>query len=190
LAILAKNLDILFSADTDRVLASLVDASSLDQPELALLPFKDAAGEWTQVAIARRHLENGRPQVALNMVKDLRFLSPAYEQAIAIAALAALESKDFNMTELYCHSIEDIDLRLKIVTRLAQVRGDVAAEVDALTTLYQRQPHDGQVFVQLIRVLARINQTELAKALCLQAQEQFYDDPTVQSMIQHFLTKA
>jgi len=179
--------EILFSTDTDRMLAALVDASDIDDPQKILAPFQDAAGEWTQVACARRHLERGRPQRALDGVKDLRFLSTAYDQAITVAALAALELKQYEMVELYCRTIKDSDLRLKIVTRLAQDRQDIAMEVDALTQLFERHPHDSQIFVQLIHALGRIGQSELIKGLCYVAQERYVDDEMAQMMIKKYL---
>jgi tetratricopeptide (TPR) repeat protein len=179
--------EILFTTDTDRMLATLVDASDLDDPQQVLAPFQDAAGEWTQVACARRHLERGRPQRALDLVKELRFLSTAYDQAITVAALAALESKQYEMAELYCRTIEDIDLRLKIVTRLAQSRQDIALEVESLTQLFERNPNDGQIFVQLIHALNRVGQSALIKALCYQAQERYPDDSMAHMLIKKSL---
>jgi tetratricopeptide (TPR) repeat protein len=180
-------LEILFSGDTDKFLAALIDASDLENPENALRPFHDAAGEWSLVACARRHLECGRPQQALHMVKDLRFLSPAYDQAVTVAALAALECRQYDMSELYCRSIEDVDLRLKIITRLAQANGDIAIEVDALTQLFERFPNDGQIFIQLTRALSQIGQTALVTGLCYEAQERYADDETIQQLIRQYL---
>lgn len=122
------------------------------------------------------------------MVKDLRFLSSAYDQAILVAALAALECGKFEMAEFYCRNIADEDTRLKIVTRVAQASGDVGAEVDALTTLYERNQHDVQVFIQLINVLMRIGQTALVSALCADAQERFDGDPAINAIIRRVLT--
>ena len=86
---LATQLEVLFACDTDAILAKLVQASDVDHPESLIAPFKDAAGEWTLTAIASRHLERGRPAQALALIKDLRLLSPAYDQAVIVAALAA-----------------------------------------------------------------------------------------------------
>lgn len=186
---LAERLDVLFAADTDATLAALVRASDLDQPDTVLQPFKDAAGDLTRVAVAQRLLERGRPQEALDRIKDLRFLSPAYDQAIIVAALAALECGKLEQVEFYTRNIADEDTRLKIVTRLAQARGDAAAEVDALSRLYERNHHDAPVFVQLINVLLRIGQTALAKALCADAQERFDGDAMVDAVIRRVLAE-
>jgi hypothetical protein len=185
---LAEHLEVLFAADTDATLASLVRASTLDHPDIMTKPFKDAAGDLTRAALAQRHLERGRAQEALTLIKDTRFLSPAYNQAILIAALAALECGKFESAEFYCRSIADDDTRLKIVTRIAQAAGDVSTEVDALSRLYERNPQDAQVFVMLINVLMRIGQGALAKALCAEAQERFLDDPIVERFIRPILT--
>lgn len=185
---LVDHLEILFAADVDATLALLVRATSMDHPEILIAPFRDAAGELTRTALAQRHLERGRAQEALAMVKDLRFLSSAYDQAILVAALAALECGKFEMAEFYCRNIADEDTRLKIVTRVAQASGDVGAEVDALTTLYERNQHDVQVFIQLINVLMRIGQTALVSALCADAQERFDGDPAVNAIIRRVLT--
>lgn len=188
LARLAERLEVLFAVDTDATLAALVGASALDHPERLVAPFRDAAGDLTRTALAQRHLERGRPQDALNLVKDLRFLSSAYNQAILIAALAALECKKFEMAEFYCRNITNEDTRLKITTRIAQATGDVNAEVDALTHLYERNQHDPHVFVQLVNVLRRIGQTALVSALCADAQERFDGDPLVDNVIRQVLT--
>lgn len=188
LACLAEHLEVLFAADTDATLASLVRASTLDHPDIMTRPFKEAAGDLTRAALAQRHLERGRAQEALSLVKDTRFLSPAYDQVILIAALAALECGKFESAEFYCRSIPDDDMRLKIVTRIAQATGDVSAEVDALSRLYERNPQDVQVFVMLINLLMRIGQTALAQALCAEAQERFLDDPIVDRFIRPILT--
>jgi hypothetical protein len=185
---LATHLEVLFAENTDKTLAALVELSDSDHPEKLVAPFRDAVGEWTNTAIARRHLEHGRAKEALALVKDLRFLSPAYEQATMIAALAALETKQFEKAEFYSRSISDEDARLKIVTRLAQATGDAAAEIDALTCLYERHQRDAQIFVQLINALAKINQGDLIAALCADAQERFMDDAMVNGIIQRVLS--
>jgi hypothetical protein len=187
LALLSERLEVLFAGDTDLILATLVRASDLDHPDVMLASFRDAAGDLTRVAVAQRHLERGRPQEALALVKDLRFLSTAYDQAILVAALAALECRKFEMAEFYCRNIADEDARLKIVTRMAQASGDVGAEVDALTTLYERNQHDPQVFLQLVNVLMRIGQTALVQALCADAQERFYGEPAVEAIIRQVM---
>jgi hypothetical protein len=125
----------------------------------------------------------------LALIKDLRFLSPAYEQAIVVAALAALECKEFERAEFYARNIENDDIRLKIVTRIAQATGDLATEIDALTRLYQGSQCEPAVFVQLVQALHRIQQTELIRALCLEAQERFSNDATVQGVVNHFMSK-
>lgn len=184
---LVEHLEILFAVDTDATLALLVRATDMDHPEILTAPFRDAAGELTRTALAQRHLERGRAQDALSLVKDLRFLSSAYNQAILIAALAALECGKFEMAEFYCRNITDEDTRLKIVTRVAQASGNVSAEIDALTTLYERNQQDAQVFVQLINVLMRIGQTALVSALCAEAQERFDGEPAVEAIIRRVL---
>ena len=189
LTLLSERLEVLFAGDTDATLAALVRASDLDHPDVMLAPFKDAASDLTRVAVAQRHLERGRPLESLNLIKELRFLSTAYDQAILIAALAAVECRKFEMAEFYCRNIADEDTRLKIVTRVAQASGDVAAEVDALTTLYERNQHDAQVFIQLVNVLMRIGQTALVQALCADAQERFDGDPTVDAIIRRVLAQ-
>lgn len=187
---LAGRLEVLFVEDTDVTLATLVKASSLDHPELQLAAFKDAAGELALTAVAQRHLENGRPQEALALVRDLRFLSPAYDQAILIAALAALECKKFEMADFYSRNITDEDMRLKVVTRIAQATSDTNTELDALTRLYERNPQDAQIFVMLISLLMRIGQSALVSALCADAQERFHDDPMVNRLIRPILAKG
>lgn len=187
---LAGRLEVLFAEDTDATLATLVKASSLDHPELPLAAFKDAAGELALTAVAQRHLENGRPQDALALVRDLRFLSPAYDQAILIAALAALECKKFEMADFYSRNITNEDMRLKVVTRIAQATSDTNTELDALTRLYERNPQDAQIFVMLISLLMRIGQSALVSALCADAQERFHDDPLVNRLIRPILAKG
>lgn len=187
LARLADHLEVLFAADTDATLAALVGACAIPHPEIMVAKFKDAAGDLTQAALAQRHLELGRPQQALELVKDMRFLSSAYDQAIVVAALSALECKKFEMAEFYCRSIPNEDTRLKIVTRVAQATGDPGVELDALTRLYERNPHDAQVFAQLVGLLMRIGQSALASALCADAQERFVGDAQVDRIIKRVL---
>ena len=184
---LANHLEVLFSCDTDSVLSVLVQASDLDHPEVEIRPFKDAAGDLTRTAIARRHLERGRAAQALEMMKDLRFLSPAYDQAIVIAALAALESGKHDLAEFYSRNINDDELRLKILTRLAQATGDAVAEIDALSQLYERPQPDAQVFVQLIKALMRTERNDLIIKLCAEAQERFSGDQVIDSLVKRFL---
>lgn len=185
---LAERLEVLFAADTDATLAALVRASTLDHPEILTAPFKDAASDFTRTSLAARHLERGRPADALALVKDLRFLSCAYAQAILIAALSALECRKFEVAEFYARNIADQDTRLKIVTRIAQATGDQAAELDALTALYERNPHDAQIFVMLINLLLRIGQHTMAAALCADAQERYDGDPLVARTIRSVLS--
>jgi len=187
---LAGHLAVLFAEDTDVTLATLVKASACDHPELQIAAFKDAAGELTRTAIAQRHLENGRPQDALALVRDLRFLSPAYDQAILIAALAALECKKFEMADFYSRNITNEDMRLKVVTRIAQATSDTNTELDALSSLYERNPQDAQIFVMLISLLMHIGQSTLVSALCAEAQERFHDDPLVNRLIRPILAKG
>jgi len=188
LARLPDQLEVLFASDTDMTLAALVKASTLDHPETAVIPFKDAADEMTRIAIAQRHLERGRAAEALAAIKDLRVLSVTYDQAILIAALAALECHKFEMAEFYSRNIADVDTRLKIVSRIAQANGDPAAEMDALISLYERNPHDAQVFTILINALLRIGQTAMARALCAEAQERYIDDPVVEQTLRLVLS--
>ncbi len=187
---LAGCLEVLFAEDTDATLAALVQSSSIDHPEILVAAFKDAAGDLTRTAIAQRHLERNRPLEALSLVQDLRFLSPAYDQAILIAALAALECGKFEKAEFYSRSIANEDTRLKIVTRIAQGNGDTGVELDALTRLYERSPQDAQIFVMLINVLRRIGQTALAFALCAEAQERFHNDPMIARIIRPILAQG
>jgi hypothetical protein len=187
---LAERLEVLFVEDTDATLSTLVTASTLDHPEILAAPFQDAAGDLTRTAIAQRHLERGRPQEALALVRDLRFLSSAYDRAILIAALAALECKKFEMVDFYSRNIADEDTRLKVVTRLAQATGDNGTELDALSRLYERNPLDAQVFLMLINLLSRIGQSALVHALCSEAQERFPDDQMVQRLIRPILAKG
>lgn len=186
---LTQHLEVLFAADTDATLAALVRASDVDHPEVLTAAYQDAAGDLTCTAIAGRHLERGRPGEALELVRNLRFLSSAYDQAVVVAALAAIETGKTEMAEFYCRAIADENVRLKITTRLAQSTGDTATELDSLTTLYQRQPHDAQVFVQLINTLLRIGQTALAQALCAEAQERFFGDVLVERLVRSVLTR-
>lgn len=190
LARLADQLEVLFAADTDATLAALVKASDLDHPDILIKPFKDAAGDLTRTALAQRCLERGRAHEALSMVKDLRFLSPAYDQATLVAALAALECEKFEMAEFYSRNIINEDTRLKIVTRIAQATGNVGVEMESLTCLYERNPQDAEIFVMLITVLMRVGQTALASALCAQAQERFSDDPLVNRIIRPILARG
>jgi hypothetical protein len=187
---LGENLEVLFAADTDATIASLVQASTLDRPEQVVAPFKDATADFTRTAIARRHLERGRAAEALALIKDLRFLSPAFADAILVAALAALECKQFELAMGYCRNIAAADLRLKVQTRIAQATGDVAAEVDALVDLYQRHPGDAQVFVQLVTVLDRIGRHDLSRDICYRAQESFCGDPVVDGIIKRHLAAS
>lgn len=187
---LADRLEVLFAADTDATLARLVRASAIDHPEILIAPFKDAASDLTRTAVAQRHLERGRPSEALSLVKDLRFLSSAYDQAILVAALAALECQKYEMAEFFTRNIVDVDTRLKIVTRIAQATNNRAAELDALTTLYERNPHDSQIFVMLITALQRIGQTGMAAALCAEAQERYVNDPLVDRIIRSVLSSS
>jgi hypothetical protein len=184
---LATHLEVLFACDTDAILAKLVQASDVDYPEKLTAPFKDAAGEWTLTAIASRHLERGRAAQALAMIKDLRLLSPAYDQAVIVAALAALECGQSEQAEFYARNIDSEETRLKIVTRIAQATGDVAVEMDALSRLYEIQPQDPQIFVQLINALIRTNHLDLIAALCADAQERFIGNQQVDTLIQRFL---
>jgi hypothetical protein len=186
---LATQLEVLFVCDTDATLARLVQASNLDHPENLTAPFKDAAGEWTLTAIASRHLERGRSDQALALIKNLRLLSPAYDQAVIVAALAALECGLFEQAEFYARNIDSEEVRLKITTRISQVTGNVAVEIDALSRLYEIHPQDPQIFVQLINALVRTDHLDLIAALCADAQERFMGNQQVDTLIQRFLTK-
>jgi tetratricopeptide (TPR) repeat protein len=187
---LAQQLEVLFAEDTDLTLATLVRASSYDHPDVITAPFKDAAGDLTRTAIAQRHLEKGRPSEALALVQNLRLLSPAYDQAILIAALAALECGKRDKAEFFARNISDDDTRLKIVTRIAQASGDQAGELDALTRLYERNPTDTDVFIMLTNALLRLGQSALAYALASEAQERFGDDPLVARVIKPILQRG
>jgi hypothetical protein len=184
---LGDRLEVLFSADTDSVIAALVTASDLAQPELAVAGLKDACGDFTATAIARRHLERGRARQALDLVKDLRFLSPAFDQAIVVAALAALECGDFALSQSYTSNVKDEQTRLRILTRLAQACGDAQTELTSLVTLATLNPKDAQVFVQLIALLDRTKHNDLARQVCFQAQERFVNDPLVDELIRRHI---
>lgn len=186
---LATQLEVLFVCDTDAILAKLVQASDVDHPETLIAPFKDAAGELTLTAIASRHLERGRAAQALALIKDLRLLSPAYDQAVIVAALAALECGEHEKAEFYARNIDSEEVRLKITTRISQVTGNVAVEIDALSRLYEIHPQDPQIFVQLINALVRTDHLDLIAALCADAQERFMGNQQVDTLIQRFLTK-
>jgi hypothetical protein len=187
LAALHDSMEVLFAADTDQLIARLVTASDLDHPELVITSLQEACGDFTATAIARRHLERGRPREALGMVKDLRFLSPAFDQAIVVAALAALECADFPLCQNYASNIKDPGTRLRVLTRLAQACGDASTELSSLVALAHMNPRDGQVFVQLVNLLDRTKHSELARQVCMQAQERFTNDPLVEQLIRHHL---
>ncbi len=187
---LPERLEVLFAADTDATIAALIQASTLDHPERAIVRLVDATADFTRVAIARRHLERGRAAEALALVKDMRYLSSAYAEAILVAALSALECAQHAQAMVYCRSIPDEDLRLKVQTRIAQASGDTAGEVDALVDLYQRHPGDAQVFVQLVNVLDRIGRHDLSRDLCYRAQESFSGDPVVDRIVKRHLAIA
>ncbi len=185
LAVLSDRLEVLFCTDTDLTIAALVTASDLAHPEARRSPrFEDACGDFTATAIARRHLERGRAREALDQVKDLRFLSPAFDQAIVVAAVAALECGELALCQSYASNIKDQRTRLQVLTRLAQACGDSASELQALVTLATLNPKDGQVFVQLVNLLDRTNHAALARQVCFQAQERFANDPLVAALIQ------
>jgi hypothetical protein len=187
LDVLGERLEVLFAADTDVAISKLITASTLDHPELAVVRFGEACGDMTAIAIARRHLERGRPRAALDQVKDLRFLSPAFDQAIVVAALAALECGDFQIAQNYAGNIKDARTRLQIITRLAQVTGDSSAEMQALIALAHMNPRDGQVFTQLVLLLDKTKHADLARQVCFQAQERFVDDPLVEDLIKRHI---
>jgi hypothetical protein len=180
---MGAHLEVLFASDTDATIAMLVAKSDLDHPEELITVFADATSDLTCTAIASRHLERGRAAMAYAMVKDLRFLSVAYDQAIVVAALACLECGDLNQASLFVPSIPDRQLRLKVQTRLAQASGDSRAELEALVALNQLCPRDGQIFIQLVNLLDRTKNTGLARQICFQAQERFVDDPLVLAVI-------
>lgn len=184
---LGNQLEVLFTADTDVTIATLVQASDLDHPEHLIFRVQEATGDFTRTAIARRHLERGRASEALAQIKDLRFLSPAYEQAILVAALAALEMGKIEEARGYAKDIVPDDLRLKVQTRIAQASGDIEAEAEALIDLYERNPADVQVFVQLVNVLDRLQRFDLSRDLCYRAQESFSGDPVVEAIIKRHL---
>ena len=187
LSALGERLEVLFAADTDLTIATLVQASDLDQPSVAVAVFKDACGDFTTTAIARRHLERGRARQALDLVKDLRFLSPAFDQAIVVAALAALECKELELAKNYAGNIKEPRIRLQLITRLAQACGDAAAELNALVALATLCPKDAVTFVQLVNLLDRTKNGDLARQICFQAQERFVDDPLVADLVRRHL---
>jgi hypothetical protein len=180
---LSDSLEVLFCADTDQTIAALVTASALDHPERAVVRLQEACGDFTATAIARRHLERGRARQALDLVKDLRFLSPAFDQAIVVAAVAALECQELELAKNYAGNIKDQRTRLRIHTRLAQACGDASAELQALVSLATLNPKDAQVFVQLVNLLDRTKHNDLARQVCFQAQERFVNDPLVDDVI-------
>ena len=190
LTALRDTLEVLFVTDTDATIARLVLASDLDHPEEIIAPVAGATGDFTRTAIARRHCERGRYAEALATIKDLRFLSAAFDQAIVIAALSALEIGELPLASVYAGQIPEPVVRLKIQTRIAQAQKDPPAEVAALVDLYQLCPRDVEVFIQLVDVLDRIKQPALANQVCLQAQERFVDHPTVTAIVQRHLAAA
>ena len=133
--------------------------------------------------MAEHYLNNNQHQQALQLVSDIRLISPALPRAALISALAALEQGDARKAESYVGYIEDQPTALKIQTRIAQKLKNPAAELAALTDLHELAPDDGDTFVQLLGVLRRLGQMELATQLCHKNQEMFLDDPEVMTVI-------
>ena len=180
--------ELLFVGDVDRMLAELVRIGQPEDPDAALSVFKDAIGDLTKGAIAELDLERGRPHDALRRLHGLRQLSVAYPRSVLVAVLSALESRNLDIVHRHLQHIPDAKTRLKIRTRLAQVEGDAAAELAALTELYETDPGDGPVFVQLINALDRLGQDEISRHLCFTNQERFLDDPLVNRVIARHTT--
>ena len=183
LDLFTKQTDMLFITDVDSLLARLIRADNSDALLTRIKPFERAIGEDSRLALSEYHLGRGQHAEAAKMVADIRLLSPALPRAALISALAALEQGDPRKAKTFIPFIEDPATALKIQTRIAQLEKNHAAELAALTDLHQLCPDDGETFMQLLTVLKRIGQHELATQLCLKNQELFLDEPEVMAMI-------
>ncbi len=179
--------DMLFIVDVDHLLSRLIRAYQGDDLVSRLKYFERAMGEDSRLALAEYYLNRGQHKQAADLVADIRLISPALPRAALISALAALELGDARKAKSFVSYIEEPVTALKIQTRIAQIEKNHAAELAALTDLHQLCPDDGATFVQLLGVLKRIGQLELATQLCLKNQELFLDEPEVLNVIRSFI---
>jgi hypothetical protein len=175
--------ELFFVGDVDPLLADLVRLGKPENPDAALAPFREAIGDFTRAAAAELDLERGLFRSALQRLNGIRLLSLAYPRSVLVAVLAALESQEFAIVKKHLPHIADLPTRLKVQTRLAQAENDTAGELDALTELHALTPGDGSVFGQLITVLERLGQDEIARHLCFTNQERFLDEPVLMQII-------
>ncbi len=188
LSLMHKQPAVLYAIESDSIIADCLRYASDNQHENILKLYGPACGDHTAVARARRQLESGKAEEALQTIGDIRFLSDVFPQAAIIGTLARVELGQWDGAAILNEHIEDTVLQLKIKTRIAQAQQDLHAEMTALLELQQCEPNDPSVFAQLLSALQKSGNPDIAKKLCYENQERFLDEPIIMQFINQTLS--